>query len=92
MTAHLAGKPLNLSMLEVVHLFDLPQAEIEPHFVFGDNGLVDPVVDLSRQLGPKYCAATQLLLDVLLDPENDLMLDCGQRFRDLIQNEKKYCT
>ena len=58
-------------------------------FHFGEDDRVDPVVDLSRQLGPRYCAADQLLVDVLLDPENDLMFDCGERFKNLLKYEKE---
>ena len=80
LTHNMIGKAV--SMIELVHLFDLPQASFDANtHLYG--GELDATIDLSSQIGPKYCSAIQLLTDTILDPENQLMLDCGQRFEDL---------
>ena len=80
LTSHMMVE--GISVVELIHLFDLPQASFDTNIhLYGDE--LDATIDLSSQLGPKYCSAIQLLTDTILDPENQLMLDCGQRFEDL---------
>ena len=74
----------NITVVEIIQLFDLPQAAFEPDILIQEED-AEPVVDLSLQLGPRYCSAVQLLSDTILDPENQLMLDCGPRFETLLE-------